>query len=188
MSATTAMPATTTCQGSNPPNPIGTATAVEPIDKITRCPNSLHVVIADTAPRCSRQKPIAEEIASTASQPSRTAKSAASESIQFSSHQKMQTNANSGKNNRNARPGRGCESGETKLATMPDPANPTNAATATATRRKFNRSTAVNAFVETLLATSLSPSREASTPVMLRKRTRKYSSNPRTVVIRPKVA
>src|SRR5262249_35246518 len=138
-------------------------------DRTTRCPSSLHVVTADTAPAWSRLKWIAEAIDTTASSLSRTANNAASESIQFSSHQARQTSASKGRNSKNASKGRGCDWGETKPTTMPEPANPTRAASAAATRKKFNLNTAANIFVETLLTTSLSSLPEMGVPAMLRK-------------------
>src|SRR5262249_46282667 len=137
-SDTTPMPVTTTCHGKSPPKPMGTAMAVDATDRTTRCPSSLHVVTADTAPAWSRLKWIAEAIDTTASSLSRTANNAASESIQFSSHQARQTSASKGRNSKNASKGRGCDWGETKPTTIPEPANPTRAASAAATRKKFN--------------------------------------------------
>src|ERR1017187_7305664 len=134
-----------------PAKPSGTEATVVAPTKATRCARPVQMLTAKTAPVRSRQKATETAIAAT-------------ENSQFRHHHTQQITAATGRNRKKASPGCGLASGEANPARIAAPINPKTPASATAARRKLSLSTAEKrprpSFLETLLATSLSPSFE----------------------------
>src|SRR5215831_17705926 len=126
-------------QGSNPANPMGMDTAVVAATKATRWASPVQVLTAATAPGRSRHRDTAAEIAPTAPSPSFTAKTAASESSQFSPNEAEPTNAANGTNREKTTPGLGCVSEEANPARIEAPKKAIIVANARDTRRKLRR-------------------------------------------------
>src|ERR1035438_1819988 len=158
-----------------PAKPSGTEATVVAPTKATRCARPVQMLTAKTAPVRSRQKATETAIAATASSPSRTANMPANDNSQFRHHHTQQINAATGRNRKKASPGCGLASGEANPARIAAPINPKTPASATAARRKLSLSTAEKrprpSFLETLLATSLSPSFEMPSAETLDRKT-----------------
>src|SRR5208283_3010056 len=116
----------------------GTEAAVVAMLKATQCASPVHVLTAITAPVRSRKKLTARENAPSASSPSRTTKTAASDNHQFRAQPAIQIHPVSRTNRAKARPGLGWTFVETKLERMAAPPTESNIASTSATRRKFS--------------------------------------------------
>src|ERR1700733_5265571 len=116
----------------------GTDAAVAARLKATQCASPAHVLTAITPAVRSRKKLTARENAPSASSPSRTTKTAASDNHQFRAQPAIQIPAVSKTNRTKARPGLGWESVESKLERMAAPPTESNIASISARRRTFS--------------------------------------------------